>query len=81
MRFVRFSYYKTANHTTPCGVVRYGTLLLAVQCGYAILRAVLVRFLRFGEHPDHMMLNIKPNQNKIKYLLNSKRPNNWHITW
>ena len=42
MRFVRFSYYKTANRTAPCGVVR---------CGYAILRAVLVRFLRFGEHP------------------------------
>ena len=57
VRFVQFSYYKTANCTTPCGVVRCGALLLAVQCGYAILRAVLVRFLwfvrflRFGEHP------------------------------
>ena len=34
-----------------CGVVRCDAILLAVQCGYAILRAVLVRFLRFGEHP------------------------------
>ena len=54
MRFVRFSYYKTTNRTAPCGVVRCGALLLAVQCGYAILRAVLVRFVRFmwfGEHP------------------------------
>ena len=48
VRFVRFSYYKTANRTAPCGVVR---------CGYAILQAVLVQFLwfvqfmRFGEHP------------------------------
>ena len=51
MRFVRFSYYKTANRAAPCGVVRCGTILLAVQCDYAILRAVLVRFMRFGEHP------------------------------
>ena len=57
MRFVRFSYYKTANRTTLCGVVRCGALLLVVQCGYVILRAVLVRFLRFmrfmrcDEHP------------------------------
>ena len=56
MRFVRFSYYKTANRTAPRGVMRCGVLLLAVQCGYAILRAALVRFLwfvrflRFGEH-------------------------------
>ena len=28
MRFVRFSYYKTANCTTPCGVVRCGAVLL-----------------------------------------------------
>ena len=52
MRFVRFSYYKTANRIAPCGVVRCGVvrcgaLLLVVRCGYAILRAVLVRFLRF----------------------------------
>jgi len=47
MYFVRFSYYKTANCTTPCGVVWYGALLLAMQCSYAILRAVLVRFLQF----------------------------------
>ena len=48
---MRFSYYKTANLTAPCGVVRCDTILLAVRCGYAILQAVLVRFLRFGEHP------------------------------
>ena len=51
MRFLRFSYYKTANRTTLCGVVRCGALLLVVQCGYAILRAVLVRFMRCDEHP------------------------------
>ena len=54
MRFVRFSYYKTIIRTAPCGVVRCGALLLAVQFGYAILRVVLVRFVRFmwfGEHP------------------------------
>ena len=54
VQFVRFSYYKTANRTAPCGVVRCGALLLAVRCDYAILRMVLVRFLRFvqfGEHP------------------------------
>ena len=33
VRFVQFSYYKTANYTTPCGVVRCGALLLAVRCG------------------------------------------------
>ena len=51
VRFVRFSYYKTANRTAPCDVVRCGALLLAVRYDYAILRAVLVRFMRFGEHP------------------------------
>ena len=57
MRFVQFSYYKTADRTVPCGVVWCGALLLTVQCSYAILRAVLVQFLRFvqfmrfGEHP------------------------------
>ena len=54
MRFVRFSYFKIANRSARCGVVRYGALLLAVRCGYAILWAVLVqflRFMRFGEHP------------------------------
>ena len=45
--FVWFSYYKTANRTAPSGMVRCGALLLAVRCGYAILRAVLVQFLRF----------------------------------
>ena len=37
-----------------CGVVWCDVLLLAVWCGYTILQAVLVRFLRFvrfGEHP------------------------------
>ena len=40
-----------------CGVVWCGARLLAVRCGYAILRAVWVQFLRFmwfmqfGEHP------------------------------
>ena len=56
MWFVRFSYYKTTNRTTPCGVLRCGALLLAVQCDalllamrcdYAILWVVLMRFLRF----------------------------------
>ena len=54
---VQFSYYKTANRITTCGVVQCGAILLAVQCGYTILRAVLVwflkfvRFMQFGEHP------------------------------
>ena len=51
---MRFSYYKTANCTTPCRAVRCTITYCAVQCGYAILRVVLVRFLqfvRFGEHP------------------------------
>ena len=30
VRFVRFSYYKTANYTAPCGVVQCDALLLAV---------------------------------------------------
>ena len=54
MRFVWFSYYKTANRSALCGVVRCDALLLVVRYGYTILRAVLVRFLRFmqfGEHP------------------------------
>ena len=51
MRFVRFSYYKTANRTA------HAVWCSAVRCGYAILQAVLmwflrfVRFMRFGEHP------------------------------
>ena len=48
---MRFSYYKIANRTAPCSVVRCGALLLAVQCCYAILQAVLMRFLRFSKHP------------------------------
>ena len=57
MRFVRFPYYKTANRTAPCGVMQCNAILIAVWFGYAILRAVLVwflrfvRFMRFGEHP------------------------------
>ena len=53
MRFVWFSYYKTANCTVPCGVVQCGALLLVVRCGYAILRAILVRFLRFVRFAEH----------------------------
>ena len=55
---MRFSYYKTANRTTPCGVVRCNALLLVVRYGYTILRAILVRFLRFmqfGEHPISLL--------------------------
>ena len=33
VRFVQFSYYKTANRTAPCDVVRCDALLLAVRCG------------------------------------------------
>ena len=60
MWFMRFSYYKTANRTVPCGVVRCGALLLAIQCGYAILQAILMRFMRFmrfGEHPYSRLSN------------------------
>ena len=53
VRFVRFSYCKTVNRTVPCGVVRCGAILLAVRCGYAILRVVLVRFLRFVQFSEH----------------------------
>ena len=51
VQFVRFSYYKIANRTAPCGVVRCSAILLAVRCsaillavrcGYAILWAVFV---------------------------------------
>ena len=34
VRFVQFSYYKTANRTAPCDVVQCGALLLVVQCGF-----------------------------------------------
>ena len=49
------------HHVVWCGAVRCGAILLAVRCGYAILRAVLVRFLqfvwfmRFGEHPCSLL--------------------------
>jgi len=67
VQFVWFSYYKTTNHTAPCGVVRYGALLLAVRCGYVILRAILVcffwfvRFMRFSEHPYLILLDTASN--------------------
>ena len=54
VRFMQFFYYKIVNYTTPCGAVQCIVLLLAVQFDYAILRVILVRFLRFvrfGEHP------------------------------
>ena len=57
MRFVQFSYFKTANRTIPYDVVWCGILLLVIRRNYAILRVVLVQFLRFarfmqfGEHP------------------------------
>ena len=57
MRFVRFSYYKTANRTALCGMVRCGAVLLTVQCGYAILQAVLVRFLRFVRFSYYKTVN------------------------
>ena len=62
MQFVQFFYYKTANHTAPCGVV---------QCGYAILRAVLVRFvrfMRFSKHPytHHIDSDTKIHPSKTK---------------
>ena len=47
---MQFSYYKTINCTTPRGVVQCSVLLLAIRCDYIILRAVLVRFMWFGEH-------------------------------
>ena len=42
---MRFSYYKSTNCTAPCNAMHY-----YMQCSYAILQAVLVRFLQFGEH-------------------------------
>ena len=33
VRFVRFSYYKTANHTAPCGVVRCSVVQYYLWCG------------------------------------------------
>ena len=30
--FVQFSYYKTVNHTAPCGVVRCGAVHYYLQC-------------------------------------------------
>ena len=45
VRFVWFSYHKTANRTTSCGVVRCGALLLAVRLyhfagGFSMIFAV-----------------------------------------
>ena len=33
VRFVWFSYYKTANHTTLCGAVRCGVVHFYLRCG------------------------------------------------
>ena len=33
MRFVRFSYYKTANRIAPCGVVQCGAVWCTITCG------------------------------------------------
>ena len=46
-----------------CGAVQCKITCGAVRCGYAILRTVLVRFLRFvrfGEHP-YLSHNQKPS--------------------
>ena len=52
VRFVRFSYYKTANHTAPCSMVWYDALLLAVWLYHFAGGLVqFVRFMQFGEHP------------------------------
>ena len=32
VQFVRFSYYKTANRTAPCGVVRCGAVHYYLRC-------------------------------------------------
>ena len=49
VRFVRFSYYKTANHTAPCSVVWYDALLLAVWLYHFAGGLVqFVRFMQFG---------------------------------
>ena len=45
------------HHAVWCGAVQRNAILLAVQYGYVILRAVLVwflrfvRFMQFGEYP------------------------------
>ena len=71
VRFVQFSYYKTANRTIPCGTVRCGVMLLAVQCGYAIWGAVLMRFLRFVwfmRFGKHNTINNKIHSLDLKFL-------------
>ena len=50
---MQFSYYKIVNSIAPCDAVRCGALLLAVRCGYAILRVVLVWFLWFMQFVEH----------------------------
>ena len=50
---MQFSYYKIVNSIAPCDAVRCGALLLAMRCGYAILRLVLVRFLWFVWFDEH----------------------------
>ena len=80
---MRFSYYKTANRTAPCGVVRCGAILLALRCSYAILRAVLVRFLRFVQFmqfDEHLYIYIyiyiehSHQRMQIVYHLTSQNP-------
>ena len=57
MRFLIIKPQTALHRAVWCGAVRCGALLLVVRCGYAILRAVLVWFLRFvwfmrfGKHP------------------------------
>ena len=36
VRFVQFSYYKTANHTTPCSAVRCTIIYSVVQLCYFV---------------------------------------------
>ena len=73
---MRFSYYKIANHTAPCSVVQCGALLLAVRCGYAILWAILVRFLWFvwfGEHPYLAQFkSLDPNLLLLQFVVEAR---------
>ena len=45
---VWLSNYKIPHCTTPYGVVRYGSQLSTLWCGYAILRVIM---MWFSEHP------------------------------
>ena len=72
---MRFSYYKTANCTAPCGVVWYSALLLVVRCGYAILRAVLVQFLWFMRFGEHSYLHLSTALLIKKFSVSTKQAN------